>query len=45
MEFTQANSVAQTRWDVGSLIDRRNNNAVLEPDLLDALVLHILANY
>jgi hypothetical protein len=25
-------------WDVGGLIDRRNNNAVLEPDLLDALV-------
>jgi endoglucanase len=25
-------------WDVGSLIDRRNSNAVLEPDLLDALV-------
>jgi hypothetical protein len=25
-------------WDVGGLIDRGSNNAVLDPDLLDALV-------
>jgi endoglucanase len=33
-----ANGILPFYWDVGGLIDRRNNNAVLEPDLLDALV-------
>jgi endoglucanase len=32
------NGVLPFYWDVGSLIDRRNSNAVLEADLLDALV-------
>jgi endoglucanase len=33
-----ANGVLPFYWDVGSLIDRGNNNAVLDPDLLNALV-------
>jgi hypothetical protein len=33
-----ANGVLPFYWDVGGLIDRSNNNAVLDPDLLDALV-------
>ena len=33
-----ANGVLPFYWDVGGLIDRRNNNAVLDPDLLNALV-------
>jgi endoglucanase len=33
-----ANGVLPFYWDVGGLIDRGNNNAVLDPDLLNALV-------
>jgi hypothetical protein len=33
-----ANGVLPFYWDVGGLIDRGNDNAVLDPDLLDALV-------
>ena len=33
-----ANGVLPFYWDVGGLIDRGSNNAVLDPDLLDALV-------
>jgi hypothetical protein len=33
-----ANGVLPFYWDVGGLIDRGSNNAVLDPDLRDALV-------
>jgi endoglucanase len=33
-----AHGVLPFYWDVGGLIDRRNSNAVLDPNLLDALV-------
>jgi len=33
-----AHGVLPFYWDVGGLIDRRDNNAVLDPDLLNALV-------
>jgi hypothetical protein len=33
-----ANGLLPFYWDVGGLIDRSSSHAVLDPDLLDALV-------